>query len=66
MQLSDIVKAFGGQAVEKPILAGEVHAIWNFLTLRYLYLEMTQIFKNYIEDTRQGQGLDAESLRIRT
>jgi hypothetical protein len=51
--ISDVKTAvFGaGKPVEKPILAGEVHALWNFLTLRYLYLEMTDIFKNYIKDT---------------
>lgn len=53
VQLSDITKPFGG-AGQKAILAGEVHALWNFLTLRYLYLEMTQVFKNYIEDTEFG------------
>ncbi|MEW6184055.1 MAG: DUF3231 family protein [Bacillota bacterium] len=37
--------------MDKPILAGEVHALWNFLTLRYIYLEMTEIFKNYITDS---------------
>jgi len=54
MRLSDIVAAFSGEAGSKSILAGEVHAIWNFLTLRYLYREMTEIFKNYIEDTEFG------------
>ncbi|MEW6184053.1 MAG: DUF3231 family protein [Bacillota bacterium] len=50
--VSDIKTAVlgGGKPVDKPILAGEVHALWNFLTLRYLYLEMTDIFKNYIKD----------------
>jgi len=54
MRLIDLVAAFSGEAGSKSILAGEVHAIWNFLTLRYLYREMTEIFKNYIEDTEFG------------
>lgn len=54
MVYTQVKSAIFGEQGQIDILAGEVHALWEFLRLRYLYLEMTQIYKNYIEDTEFG------------
>ena len=51
MKMTDMARAGGVQGGHLPLLAGEAHALWRFLTTRYLYLELTQLLINYVKDT---------------
>jgi len=57
VKLTDIAKMAGVQGGHLPLLAGEAHAIWRFLTLRYTFFEFTQLVSNYIEDTEFKAGV---------
>jgi len=56
MLFTQIKSAILGEQGQMDIKAGEAFALWNFLQLRYLYLELKHIFKNYIEETEFGHG----------
>lgn len=57
MKITDLAKSVGVQGGHPPLLAGEAHALWRFLTLRYIYLEFTQILNNYVTDSDFKVGI---------